>query len=72
MQKWWENNFWQKVAADSVHTLRIKNFVEIALSHTVSEINAFLHLRRDSRWPPKVAEKGFLGKVANRLQIPWR
>ena len=38
MEKWWENNFWQKVEADSVYTLWVKNVVEITLSHTVSEI----------------------------------
>ena len=30
--------FWQRVEDESVHTLWVKNFVEIALSRTVSEI----------------------------------
>ena len=66
-QKWRENNFCEKSPVDSTDTLRLKNFVEIALSRTVSEINAFLRLRRNSRWPPKVAGKWFLQKLASRL-----
>ena len=31
-QKWQENDFWEKSSVDSADTLRIKNFVEIALS----------------------------------------
>ena len=31
-----------KSPVDSVYTLRVKNFVEIALSRTISEINALL------------------------------
>ena len=42
-QKWQENNFCKKSPVDSPDTLRVKNFVEIALSRSVSEINAFLH-----------------------------
>ena len=42
-KKWWENHFWQKVSDNSTHTLRVKNFVEINLSRTVSEINTFFH-----------------------------
>ena len=38
-----ENEFWQKVPDHSAYTLRAKTFFEIALSHTVSNINAFLH-----------------------------
>ena len=42
-QKWQENNFWEKSPIDSTNTLKVKHFVEITLSHTVSEINVFLH-----------------------------
>ena len=45
-QKWWENNFCEKLPVDSAHTLQVKIFVEIALSHSVSEINAFSVLRK--------------------------
>ena len=36
-----ENDFWGKSPVDYSDTLRIKNFIKIALSRTVSEINAF-------------------------------
>ena len=39
-QKWWENKFWQKVVYDSVYILGAKKFIEIALAHTVSKLNA--------------------------------
>ena len=52
---------------DSADTLWVKHFVEIALFHSVSEINTFLHFRRNSRWLPKVVGKRFFGKVASRL-----
>ena len=42
-QKWGENHFWQKFADNSTHILRVKNFVKIALSHKICEVNAFLH-----------------------------
>ena len=48
----------------SADTLQIKNFVEIALNRTISKINVFCVLRRNSRWPPKVAGKQFWGKSA--------
>ena len=41
-QKWHENDFWEKSPVDSGNNLRVKNFVEIALSHSISEINRFL------------------------------
>ena len=37
-QKWHEKDFWGKFLADSPDSLGVKNFAEIALSHTVSEI----------------------------------
>ena len=40
-KKWQENDFWQNIAADTVYTLRVKNFIEMPVSHTVSEINGF-------------------------------
>ena len=33
--------FWEKSAVDSADIPRVKNFIEIALSHTISKINAF-------------------------------
>ena len=41
----------------SADTLQVQNFVEITLSHNVSEINVFNVSHRNSRWPPKVAGK---------------
>ena len=35
--------FWEKSSVDSADTLWVKNFVEIALSRTINEINAFLY-----------------------------
>ena len=40
-QKWRENYFGGKLSDDSADTLGVKNLTEIALSSTVSEINAF-------------------------------
>ena len=67
-QKWQENNCWEKSLIDSAGSLWVKNFVKIALSGSVFEINVFLpFLRRNSRWPPKVAGKRFLGIVVSRF-----
>ena len=38
-QKWRENDFWEKSPVESTNTLWVKNFVKIALSCSVSEIN---------------------------------
>ena len=38
-----KNKFWETIAEDSVYTLGVKNFVEIALSRTISKINMFLY-----------------------------
>ena len=40
--EWWGNDFWKKSPVDSADTLGVKNCAKIALSDTVSEINAFL------------------------------
>ena len=52
-QKWRENNFWEKSPVASANTLQVKNFVEIALSHSVSEINAFLHFMQKFKMAAK-------------------
>ena len=41
-QKWQESDFFEKSPVDSADTLQVRNFVETALSHTVSKINALL------------------------------
>ena len=43
------------------------NFVEIALSRTVSEMKNIFVLCRNSRWPPKMVQKRFSGKVTSRI-----
>ena len=45
-QKWRENNFGEKLPVDSADTLWVKKFVKIALSHSISEINAFFYFQR--------------------------
>ena len=40
--KWWDSIFGEKSPDDSSVALSVTNVAEIALSHTVSEINAFL------------------------------
>ena len=54
-QQWWVNDCWGKSPANSADRLQVKYFVEIALSCTVSETNAFL--RFTQKWPPKLAGK---------------
>ena len=41
-QKWHKNNFGEKSPVDSVENLRVKIFMEIALSCSISEINRIL------------------------------
>ena len=43
--KWREKDFWEKSPVDTAGNLGVKNFVEIALARSVSEINAFLHFQ---------------------------
>ena len=69
-KKWQENEFGEKTLVDSADTLGFKNFVEIAPSHSVSEINGFLHLTHKFKRPPKMAGKHFWRKRCHfTLQI---
>ena len=45
-QKWRENDFCEKLPVHSADTLWVKNFVKVTLSHSISEINAFLLFQR--------------------------
>ena len=45
--------FGPKVSDDPVYTLQAKNFVEIGLSHTISEINTFLHFMQKLKMAAK-------------------
>ena len=56
-QKWQENNFCEKSPVDSTHTLQLKNFVEIALSLSIIEINTFLLLTQKFKIAAKSGRK---------------
>ena len=70
-KKWRENDFWQYIADDSVCTLWVKNFVKMAVSHTVSKINAFLHFTQKFSMAVKNGGKIIFGKKLEiTLHIP--
>ena len=54
-QKWQENDFWEKSPVDSADTLCVKNFVEIALVSSVSEIIFFWHFMQKFKMAAKSA-----------------
>ena len=66
-QKWRENDLCEKLPVDPADTLWVKNFDEIALSRSVSEINTFLRLRQKFKMAAKSGGKTILGKVASGL-----
>ena len=69
-QKCQENNFGENLPADSADALRAKNFVKIALAHSVFEINTFLHfIQKIHDGRQKIQGKRFWQKVASRLCI---
>ena len=48
--QWWVNHFGGKTSQDySADTLRLKNFVEIALSCIISEINDFFFILHNTK-----------------------
>ena len=51
-----------KVAVDSADTLQVKNFAEIALPCTVSEINALLHFMQNFKMATKTGGEPIFGK----------
>ena len=56
---------------DSADTLRVKNFVEIALSRSVSEINTFLYFTQKFKTAAKCVGKTIVEKSQQyTLQIP--
>ena len=61
-QKWRESDFCEKSPVDSADSLQVRNFVKITLSRTVSQINVFCMLCRNSRWPPKNGGKVIFAK----------
>ena len=71
-QKWRENNFCKKSCSSPADTLWVKNFVKIALSHSVSKINTFLHLTQEFKMAAKKwLENNFCKQSPVDLQIPW-
>ena len=58
-QKWRKSDFCEKLPVDSAATLWIKNFVQIALSRSVSEINVFLRLTQKFKMAAKSGGKTF-------------
>ena len=60
-QKWWKNDFCEKPPVDSADTLKVKNFVEIALPRSISEINAFLRFTQKFKMVTKSGEEKSFG-----------
>ena len=61
-QKCQENDFWGKSPVEFAYTLWVKNFVEITLSHSVSEINAFLRFTQKFKMAVKSGGKTIFRK----------
>ena len=62
--------FCEKSPVDSAYTEWVKNFVEIALSHFVSEVNVFLCFMQKFKMAAKSGRKRFLQEVSSRMLIP--
>ena len=62
-QKWRENNFWKEIPDDFADNLEVKNLVEITLSCTISQINAFLHFLQNIKMADKYGGIQFLAKT---------
>ena len=61
-QKWREGDFCEMSPLHSADTLRVKTFPEIALSYTVSKINAFLRFTKKFKMGAKNGGKAIFGK----------
>ena len=68
-QKWWESDFSLKSPVDFSHTLWAKNFAEIALSCTVSKINALLHFTQKFKMAAKSGGKAIFAYSAYTLWV---
>ena len=64
-QKWQEIHVSEKSPVDSPDPLGVKNFDEITLSRTISEINAFLHFTQKFNVAAKNGRKLFVGNVTS-------
>ena len=61
-KKWQESDFCKMSPVDSVDTLWVQNFVEIALSRTVSEINVLLRFTQKFKRAAKSGGKAIFAK----------
>ena len=61
-QKIAESDFCKMSPVHSADTLRVQNFVEIALSHTISEINTLLRLMQKCKMAAKSGRKEIFAK----------
>ena len=61
-QNWQENDFWEKSPVDSADNLPVKNFVEIALSRSISKINRFLCFTQKFKMAVKSGRKTIFAK----------
>ena len=59
--------FCKKSPVDSADILRVKNCQNLSILLRFRDKRFFFLFYANSRWPPKVAGKRFLGKVASRL-----
>ena len=71
-QKWQENDFWENSPVDSADTLQVKYFAEIALSRTVSVINAFLYFTQTFKMAVKNGGKAIFGNSSSNCIYPAR
>ena len=61
-QKWRENDFCKMSPVQSADTMQVQNFVKIALSHTVSEMNALLRFTQKFKMATKSGRKAIFAK----------
>ena len=61
-QQWRENDFPEKLPVDSADTLWVKILIEIGLSRSISEINAFLRLTQKFKMAAKSGRKMIFAK----------
>ena len=62
-QNWLGNDFGENLPVDSEDTLRVKNFIKIALACTVSEINTFWHFTQKFKMAAKSGWETILAKT---------
>ena len=71
-QKWRENDFGEKSLVHRENTPWEKKLIEIVLSHTVSEINAFLRFTKKFKMAAKNGGKTIFGeKSLDDSAVPW-